>query len=237
MKTAAAIAITLSASLFACAAPSPEELDSDCGDSCDGPQDSTINGLPPAEYYDLLTYAVDQESALPFRYLDTWGPRFKVDDNIHATAELYLLDDGEFYLSYEEWERVTSSESHQVAEQMLQGRWSIDGLTLLVGDVGTAQGIDLSSRAGGSPGLAFTFSRDIVGAGVEGRTMMMGLVSSSGGLFHELDKFDDGLCEPRFGEFCSYGTDCGECECGDGLCQDTFSSGEDATSCPADCPQ
>jgi hypothetical protein len=227
-------AATLSTALFACASPEQPVPLGDC-EGCDEEVDSTINGMAPQDYYGLLIYAVDQErSVTPFRKASTFDGGPDLENGREVSVDLYLLDDGRFFMLYEEEERVSSSELSVELSEMHEGQWSIDGLTLVLGDIATAQGVDFSGSGGTVPGLAVGFNRDLGSPGLAGQVAMLPQTFSSAGLFHELGLHDDGTCNADLGEYCAYNDDCGPCDCGDGICQSAFDA-ETAFSCPSDC--
>lgn len=233
-------AIALSAFiLVACAGLDEGGPDDDCGAKCDDVDESgeaTINGIPAAEYYGLLTYEVFQERQTPFRYASSWSDA-TLDNGDWAEVDLYLLESGSYYVVYSEWTRVNSTESHQVGDiEILEGQWGIEGTTLIVGTLAFGSGQDFSTNNGQTvPGISLEFRRDIGASGLTRAPLVMAQTFSSGGLFHELDKHDDGTCDSELGEYCAYGTDCGPCICGDDICQSTFSWLENETNCPQDC--
>ena len=198
-----------------------------CEDQCDT-SDALVNGLPAAEFYDLLTYEVDQSSWVPFRYLST-STDAKLDDDLKGRFGLFLMPTGHYYAEYSEWRRSGSDSTEMVGDAIiLEGDWNIDGTTLVVDGIGSAEGLSYN----GANAISLAVNRDLRTAGLTGSTMMLVSTKSTAGLFHLLERYDDGICDEELGEFCAYGEDCGPCECGDGICQSQFSWLENHDSCP-----
>lgn len=206
-----------------CAAPAGEEgTEPSCtGAKCDGLPDGED---PGDDYYRQFLYRIDEASPAPFQYVSNARLWDLPGGDGDATMGLYLLGDGTFFFEVRETNKADAR------TEVVDGTWQVTEGDLVLAGLGRAEPIGYNGR----DALQLVLSRDVLDAGLLDAPLTMSRVSSTGGLFHVLGSYNDGVCDSELGEFCAYGDDCGPCECGDGVCQRATNE-ENEDSCPADC--
>jgi hypothetical protein len=215
LRTALFAFLTLAT--LGCAGPDPDPVGSECTTAkCDSSEVSD-------DYFRQFLYQLDESSPMPFRYLSATN-QWPLPERGDASIDLYLLGDGTYFLELRE------TNKSDARKEVVDGTWEIESSELVLAGLGRAAKLTYNGRSA----INLSFDRDILGAGLQGMQLPMSMVASTGGLFHVLDAYNNGVCDTELLEYCAYGSDCGPCECGDGICQ-RATGDEDEDSCPADC--
>lgn len=138
------------------------------GGGPDGGGEALVNGIPASEYYAQFLW---EETAT----YSSGAAAFPEQDGYDAyLAHLFLMKSGERYLFYGEGEGDVTSTGHSLnldpsTYTRETGSWSIDGSTLLIGDVMHCDGLSFN----GDDVLQCQLDRAIVSDAAVGRTAIL----------------------------------------------------------------
>ena len=158
------------------------------GPSCDEGQCDEVNGQDALQFYEQFLYSANQDGEYVWhRYLSDYSQTLAlpiIDSEVcrEVALNLFLLEDRSFILEYEEHvpaEGSTSCDNYEdVIHNRHEGTWSVDGIQLVLGDIGRATGLTFNEY----PAIRMSFDRDLASPGLQGQQILLDQIRSSWGL-------------------------------------------------------
>jgi len=140
-----------------------------------------VNGKEAHEYYKNFIYQVRQVEGAPTPMYLVLAPieeKLPISNGSYASLTFFLINDGSFILRYDEFAPTKSGSYAESFGKNTSGRWVIKGSQLLLGDLGTGEGKQVSVRdVGDKPvlvdGISLNFSKKVGQLNLKGKSLIL----------------------------------------------------------------
>ncbi len=137
--------------------------------------ENEIEGMPAAQFYEQFIYK--KVANQDHRYAAMMSPVRIAGTKVYVELELYMRKDASFTASYVEMAMEGVGLYSHTHKAVAHGNWRVEGSRLMLGDLGTAEGL----KYNGESAFAVRLSRDIVTPGIAGSTLFLVRVRSTFG--------------------------------------------------------
>lgn len=158
---------------------------SSCGNVALESRSFKIGDKTAEQYYRQFVYRNDGSGSLPYHYLSRGFSKLKKIDNkenLYYSASLFLREDGNFVLDYEEWQGEEPSGGmtslRPVFRTRKRGAWRVSETSLVLDGVGNGSALDYNNQ----PSVVVKFGVPLNAPELKNQSALFSMVQANVGL-------------------------------------------------------